>query len=340
MNRKINKSVEIYIDAAIYLGEVSFVEYYTQPSVFKKAWEKSQKALNEMFGGVIEYMSCPGLSCPPISYGHLGCIGAEMRYPENSDPNMAQMVDNVEEGIKWLERDWDFSKSDLFKFYLKYYEKIKEDFPDKKIWFGGLGKEGPITSAVLMCGQDFYIDMYEKPEECKKFLYLLTESIIKFDKFLRKINNVTESNAMAVGFPDDFAGFVAPDMYDDFVVPYWNQYYSGLTKTGKRDLHCEGMSRAHLPYLAKCGINYYQPSVSPLLKCEMLAKDLKIEYDWLLPTFELANMTEAQIKQWVKDTVQVSGESKISSIRTQAGRYMLQNYGTEKIYQYLNAFEW
>ena len=115
MNKKTKRTVEIYIDAVIYLGGVGFAEYYTQPSVFKKAWETSRRSLDEMFGGAMEYMSLPGLSCPPLSYGHLGCIGAKIRYPESSDPNMAQMVDSVEDGIKWLERGWDFAKSDLFK---------------------------------------------------------------------------------------------------------------------------------------------------------------------------------------------------------------------------------
>jgi len=46
-----------------------------------------------------------------------------------------------------------------------------------------------------------------------------------------------------------------------------------------------------LIYLGGVGFSEYytQPSVSPLLTCEMLAEDLKIEYDWLLPAFELAD---------------------------------------------------
>jgi len=335
MEKKTKKSVEIYIDALIYLGGTGFGEYYTQPSVFKKAWETSRRSLEEMFGGVMEYMSLPGLSCPPLSYGHLGCIGAKIRYPENSDPNMVQMVDSVEEGIKWLERGRNFSESDLFKLYYAYHEKIKEDFPDKKVWFSGLGKEGPITSAVLMRGQDFYVDMYEKPEESKKFLRLLTESLIKFEKFMRKINNLAATGEPNADIADDFAGFVAPNMFDEFVVPYWNQFYGETTVTGMRGLHCEGMSRAHLPYLAKCNIGYYQPSVSPLLTCEMLAEDLKIEYDWLLPTFELADMDKTQISKWVEKTAATG----VPLIRTQAGRYLLQNYGAEKIYYYLEAFD-
>ena len=347
MKRKINRSVEIVIDATIYLGGVGIGEYYTQPSVFKKAWESSQRMLNEMFGGVMEYISPTGISCPPLSYGHLGCIGAKIRYPENSDPNMTQMVDSVGEGIKWLKRSWDFSKSDIFKLYDAYHQKIQEDFPDKKIPFGGLGKEGPITSAVLMRGQDFYVDMYENPEESKEFLRLLTDSIIEFEKFTRRINNITATDNMGVGIADDFAGFLAPSMLDEFVVPYWNRLYEGLTVTGPRSLHCEGMSRAHLPCLAKCGISYFQPSVSPLLTCSMLAKDLDIAYDWLLPSFELANMDSVQIEKWVDDTVATG----VHLIRTQAGRYLLQNYaaevgryllqnrGTEKIYSYLDAFK-
>jgi len=336
MQNKTNRIVEVSVEELVYLGKTAYGEYYTNPSVFRKTWETGYQALREMFADS-EYVSLPGISCPPLSYGHLGCIGAKIRYPEDSEPNMTQMVDSVEDGIKWLERDWDFAKSDLYKLYDAYWRKIKDDFPGQT-YFSGLGKEGPITSAVLMRGQDFFVDMYEKPEESKKFLSLLTESIIKFDKFMRKINNVTVTGDMGVGLVDDFAGFTSPGLYDEFVIPYWNQYYGGLTVTGNRWLHCEGMSRKHLPYLAKGKINHFQPSVSPLLTCQMLAEDLKdskIQYDWMLPTFDLIAMDDNQIQQWVKDTVATGAPL----IRTQTDRYLIEYCGVEKVFSWLNAFE-
>jgi len=340
MKHKINRIVEVSVEELVYLGKVSYGEFYTQPSAFKKAWEPGYRALSEMFGGdgVKEYVAMPHITCPHLSYGHLGCIGAQIRYPDDSEPNMARMVDSVEDGIKWLERSWDFAKSDMFRFYESYYQKLREDYPGRNIGFSGLGKQGPITSAVLMRGQDFYIDMYEKPEESKKFLRLLTDSIIDFDKFIRKVNNIAATDDAGIGLTDDFAGFVAPDMYGEFVIPYWNQYYEAMTVTGFRYMHCEGMSRAHLPYLAKSKIGYFQPSVSPLLTCRMLAEDLKdlnIQYDWMLATFDLIAMDDAQIRQWAFDTT-VTG---VSLIRTQTDRYLFEYHGPEKIYIWLNAFE-
>jgi len=94
------------------------------------------------------------------------------------------------------------------------------------------------------------------------------------------------------------------------------------------------MSRAHLPYLAKAKINHFQPSVSPLLTCQMLAEDLTIDYDWLLPTFDLIAMDDAQIEQWVYDTVSTG----VSSIRTQTDRYLIEHHGVEKVFTWLNAF--
>ena len=336
MKRKINRVAEIVQDATIYLGGVTVCEYFTQPSVFKKMWETSRRKFDEMFGETREHIIIyPGIHCPAISYGHLGCIGAKIRYPEDSEPNMLQMVDSVDDGIKWLKSGWDFSKSDIFKHYDAYHRKLKEDFPDRKIPFSGLGRQGPVTSAVLMRGQDFYIDMYEHPKESKEFLRLLTDSIIEYEKFICGINNVALPDNSGAGICDDFAGLVAPNMFDEFVVPYWNRLYEGLTVAGTRWLHCEGMSHAHLPYLAKCKISYFQPSVSPLLSCQMLAEDLRIPYDWLLPSFELQNMEAVKIERWVDDTVKTG----VQSIRAQAGKYLLENYGTEKIYNYLNAFE-
>ena len=345
-NRKINRSVDIVIDAFIYLGGVSVSEYYTRPEVFKKARESGLKALNEIFGGDTERLNVPGLSCPPLSYGHLGCLGGEIRYPENSDPNMTRMADSIEECIALIERKTDFSQSALFKFYEVYQKKISEDYPNEKIYFGGLGKEGPITSAVLMRGQDFFAELYEKPEESKKLLRLLTDSITDFEKFLWKINGIEPSANSSVGLADDFAGFLPPYMFDEFVIPYWNRYYESLTVTGRRYLHCEGMSRAHLPFLKQCGIYHFQPSVSPLLTCKMLAEELSVEYDWLLPSFELAEMDDAQIVKWVDDAVTITSGANL--IRTQANRFMLEteasrhllcNKGAEKIRIFLDAFK-
>ena len=87
MKRKINRTAEIGdYPTRLYLSGVGPCELYTQPQVFKKVWDTSQNALKEIFGADDDKMEhitlLYGIYCPPISYGHLGCIGGEIRYPD------------------------------------------------------------------------------------------------------------------------------------------------------------------------------------------------------------------------------------------------------------------
>ena len=118
-----------------------------------------------------------------------------------------------------------------------------------------------------MRGLDFIYDVYDEPEKVKKFLALLTDSIISFYRFNNRVNGLPEINLGGAGLADDFASLISPDLWPEFVIPYWNQYYEGLT-TGKRSLHCENLSPSHLKYLKDAKLSHYQPSVSDLLTLE------------------------------------------------------------------------
>jgi len=331
--KKIHRRAEIIDEAAVYFSGLTLKEYFTDERALRKYWECGVNPLQLCFQDEAEYVSLPHISCPGISYAHLTALGAKINYPDDSQPNVERMFDSIEEGVKRLRRECDFSGNELFRRYVKYNDMLKSCFPGQEILLGGLGYQGPLTTAVLLRGQDFYIDIYEKPEETKEFLTLITDSIISYFKFLKRINKLSET-VKSAGLSDDFAALVSPSMFEEFVIPFWNRYFTGLTDSGERGLHCEGLCRAHLKFLEKSGICRFQPSVSPKLTCKMLAEDLKIPFDWLLSTFDIMPMKEGDIERWADEAVSCCP----CVVRTELDRQLARENGIEKMQWFLNAF--
>jgi len=330
---KVDRKVEVVVDTVVCLGEVGFAEYYLDPRACFKARETFERKMKDMYGGALEYIVMPRCECPHLSYGHMACLGATLLYPEDGDPGIRPFADSVEEAIRLARRDVDFSQASAFKERYAYYEKLKALYPGQNMLFTGFGYQGPVTSAVLMRGQDFFTDIYENPEAAKELLGLLTESILAFGRFLDRVNSITRGKDAGAGVSDDFAAFLPPGLLDEFVVPYWSRIYEFGGK-GPRGLHCEGFHRAHLPCLEKCGVTFFQANISPQLTCQMLAEELDIRFDWLLPPFELPFMDKEQIECWVDATIATGA----SPVRTETSPLLYRNNAADKVNLFLDAF--
>ena len=334
MSKIVRRRAEILDEAAVYFSGLTMDEYFLDEKAFEKYWECGVKPLQLIFRDEKEHVRFPDAGAPAISYGHLAALGARINYPQDSQPNTERMFDSIGEGIKWLRRDRDFGDNGLFKRYVKYTDMLRNYFRDNEIKLTGLGWQGPVTSAVLLRGQDFYIDIYENPDEAKEFLKLITESVIKYVKFLRKVNGQPETDKNGSGVSDDFAALISPDMFEEFVIPYWKRHCEGTSSGGPRGLHCEGLCRQHLKFLDAAGFCHFQPSVSPKLTCQMLAKELKMPFDWLIPPHEFMMMSKEEIERWVDETV-VCGPS---FARTEMFFQTARQNGVERTRQFLNAF--
>jgi hypothetical protein len=197
-----------------------------------------------------------------------------------------------------------------------------------------MGAQGPLTSAILMRGQDFIFDVYDEPEKAKEFLTLLTDSIIGFHHFTNEVNALPPVNPRNGGLADDFASLISPDMWPEFVVPFWNQYYEGMT-TGTRSVHCENLAPAHLKYLKDIKLSHYQPSVSDLLTLENIKANTDIPFDWMLYSYHITDMDDDQIQAWVDKTV----EAGVTLVRTQFGEYTCKIGKLDRIKAFYKAFE-
>jgi len=279
-----------------YLSGVDLDEYYLNPRSCVRAIRVGRKRVRELFG---DEVTLPTVSCPPLSYGHVTCLGGEVVFLHDTEPYVRAAYQDIDDAIEALRTAGGFLDNDLFKHYLAIYEHLKQEFPDDNVKFSGFSWEGPVTSAVLLRGKNFCVDLYREPKKAKTFLELLTDSITSFVRLQRRMNSEPEINPDSTGLADDFSSLVHPNMWEEFVVPYWTKYYASLT-SGRRTLHCENLSPQHLKYLKTARVSYYDPSVSGRLSPKTIRENTDIAFTWRLPSFELLRMSKAEVRDWVR----------------------------------------
>ena len=324
-------TVEIYHDLAPHLAGITTREFFLDPDKMIMAWKKATEWTLDTFKGRLT----PRIpTAAPNSYAHLVCLGAPIHYSEDAEPNVSPAVDSIEEGIRYLKdhRGMDFTGHPLFQQYAEVSRKVKDVFPDAP-QLGGMGFEGPITSAALFRGQDFYCDVMEEPESVKEFLGLMTESVLDFKNQLNTFVGLPAMNTGRGSMPDDLAAMIPPYLWDELVLPFWHQYYEGFSTGEGRFVHCEGLVPAHLPYLKKAGITHYQPSVSPKLTlADMGAHAHEWTFDWLLYAYQVTAMDDREMEAWVAD----AAASGATDIRTQFGAYAVQIGKVDRIQKFLD----
>jgi len=332
--RAVVPSVELYYDAIPYVGGVSMRDFFLDRDKCVQAWRACMPRLKELVGDFCEVYT-PFL--PPLSYGHLVCLGAPVQFPENGEPNVSAFVNSIDEAIDVMKarKDMDYTKCEIWNYYFDFWQYLKAKFPEYKIPFK-LGVEGPLTSCVLMRGQDFLLDLYDEPEKAKEFIMLMADSETAFARLIRRANDQPERQSGG-GLADDFASLVPPDMWPEFVLPALDRHYEGITVPGgRRSAHIENLVPKHMPYLKQLGLSHFQPSVSTALTLENVKANLapSVEFDWLLYAYHITEMTDAQIQAWVDEVVAAG----VSSIRTQVGAYGFMIDKLDRIRAFHEAF--
>ncbi|MCL2517431.1 MAG: hypothetical protein FWF15_02595 [Oscillospiraceae bacterium] len=328
---EIHPSIDVVSDIVPYLGGITMKEFYTDYKKCAEAWKIAAKALKDYYG---DLFPIPRPSGAPLSYGHLVSIGAPIFYPEDGEPNVKPFADSTDEAIEILSGSKDFSDNPLFQHYMDMSKYFADEFYDGRFYFLGAGAQGPLTSAVLMRGLDFLFDIYDEPEKSKDFLYLMTNSIIGYQKFCRRINGEPEITNGG-GMTDDFASLIPPDMWDEFVIPYINQEFEGLSNGAYRYMHIENLTPKHLKHLKTLKLNHYQPTVSAALTIENIKENTDIPFDWTLPSYVLTEMTEMEIEDWIDSTVHAG----ITSIHTEICAFTAKQNKLDKAFAFLKGFE-
>ena len=330
--RPLRSTIELYHDLIPWLGGITMRDFFLDGERCAEAWAR---ALPEIERRYPDFGLEPRVMAAPLSYGHVICLGCPVDFPEDSEPNVRPILNSIDEGIALLEEasSRDFGAQPIYRHYREVWRTLRGRFPELTQRIGSLGVEGPLTSAVLLRGQDFFMDLYDEPERVRTFLDLLTANAIAFIHTIRRENGEDEMQTSG-GLADDFASLVPHYFWEDFVLPYWEQYFAGIC-TKRRMLHCENLLPQHLPYLNRLQLAQFQASVSQQLTLADMAV-LDMPYDWLLTVPEMMAMSQTEIVDWVDDTVAAG----VPVIRAQIGRYVAETPGgIERLRCFLGAFE-
>ncbi|NLZ63531.1 MAG: hypothetical protein GX902_06950 [Lentisphaerae bacterium] len=267
--------------------------FYTVPDAVIEVYRRGRPAARELFGGKIGLC---GLMTPPISYGHLNTLGAELLFPEDGEVAVAPMAGNMDEAIRILRQPRDMRNSGKLPFYLDFQRRLEDAFPGEKCALI-FKPEGPLTTAYLLRGMDFFTDFYDDPVTFKRMMDAIIDSLIEYHQMLADLNG-KKLPAGSARIADDVAAMIPASLWPELVIPYWSRLFSALTD-GKVSAHCEGLHPEQLPLLEELGLEFYDPSISPALTPELVSQHCRIPFAWLLPVFQVPQMSCDQVRQFV-----------------------------------------
>jgi hypothetical protein len=326
--RPFSWSVCSSVNALLDITGIPEKEFFLNPAAGNELFQKGRPALREIYGDDVPAVS---IMTPPISYGHINTLGAELIFPDEGEVNHSTLCDTLEEGIKILKKPVEFKKAGMLPFYLDYQRQLQDAFPGENVRLT-FKAEGPLTTAYTLRRDGFFYDHYDNPELTKEFLKLVTESIIQFNRFLNKLSGKPEINPDGCSLADDCAAMLGPDLWTEFVLPYLEQYYRGLT-TGKRSVHIEDLSADHLPFLEKLQVVNYDPSVSAKINPKIISEKTRVPFQWRLLGFCLPSMTSQNAADFVYQAVADGA----SGVFTYIGYDMCSPEAVKKVYSFIAA---
>jgi len=191
----------------------------------------------------------------------------------------------------------DWASAGMAPFYLDFLRQMQREFPDERVGFG-FGAEGPLTTAYELRGEGFFTDLFDFPEKTREYLRLVTASIIDYRRWCASVTGDPFPNPAGGGMADDLASFVPAAMFPDFVMPYWEMLYEGIT-TGTRHAHVEDLRAPQLRYLEEIGLSFFDPSISHRLSPPLLRDAIRVPFGWRLGSFHYATMDEQAVRDFV-----------------------------------------
>ncbi len=246
-----------------------------------------------------------------FAYSHLAALGARIVFAEDGEPNVEPMI-HAPEDIDRLRPPSDYLAVPLVKNRLRLAAELGRRNPEALGTYIGHYNEGPLTTAGLLIGPDFFTLLYDDPARAHKLLQFSTETALQFGRALHR-HWFGDAPAKTRGLADDFAGMLPPAMFSEFVVPYWNMYYEGQP-AGPRSLHSELLREDHLPYLGAAQIAAFDPGADQYLAPELLQSKCSCPFKILIKTWEVNNMTAGELERFYR---------RIAACRPQHIRFVL-----------------
>jgi uroporphyrinogen-III decarboxylase len=250
-------------------------DYYGRADVMME----TQRLAREQFLSLYD-VDLGGYHVATPAYVGVSALGADLVLPEDHPPMVANQGHVVAESDVMSLRPADPRRSVWLNRYVAIREQA-EAITGERLALPA-GQEGPLTSAVLLRGEDFYRDVIDEPKRAHHLLDVVTQTYVDFVRYCREQSGQPlQGNA---GIADDMAGTLSPAFWPEFVVPYWTRIYEELGP-GRRSVHTELLRPAHLHYLAEMGIDSFDPGTDQYLTLQdVLAGVGGMRFSWNLFT--------------------------------------------------------
>lgn len=238
-----------------------------------------------------------GVDPPPphlagFAYPHVSTIGCEVVISSHSVEPWVRPCIQRPEDIDRLEEPDEYLSAGVVPERLALAEELRSRHPEASNRIGH-DYEGPVTTAALLMGQDFFTLPYDDPVRAHRLMEFVTRSAIRYARTIRAHQGRAEEGGRQ-GMPDDFAGMFGPDQFEEFVVPYWQQMYEGLGAES-RGVHSELLRREHLRFLADVRIDEFDPSVDQYLTPEILDDACPVPYTLRMWPAEVRDHTPEEL---------------------------------------------
>jgi uroporphyrinogen-III decarboxylase len=185
---------------------------------------------------------------------------------------------------------WDCPR---FRAHVKTWHRLCDRFSDRQIGLSA-GQEGPVTTAVLLRGADFFCDCLLDPPRAHRLLAVCTDTYIAFVRAVREVTGAPQNGG--VGIADDHAGNLSPALWPEFVLPYYERIYEQLGAT-RRTMHTELVRHRHLPLLKQLGLDHINYGENQYLGVRDVVEELGVPFDWHIKTVpEMLQGTPARIQ--------------------------------------------
>ena len=233
----------------------------------------------------------PGLA--GFSYTHLAALGAKIVFPEDSEPIPLPLLHSAEE-IEQLTEPDDYLAAPEIQRRLTLLRELMTRCPEARNDIGGFC-EGPITTAVLMMGPDFLLLSQDRPAQAHRLLQFCVRSALNYTRVICEYLGLPIEPGPGC-IADDFAGLFRPGIFEQLVVPYWEEMYEGLHAT-ERNLHSELLHVEHLPFLRELRIDSFDPSADQYLTTELLHKHCPCKFLSRFRTWQVHNLSATELEK-------------------------------------------
>ena len=230
-------------------------------------------------------------------YCHVSTLGARVVFAAGSEPNVLPVI-HAPGDIDRLRDPEDPLTQGVVPQRLRTLDELLERRPDAAKGIGHL-YEGPVTTAALLMGPEFFTLPYEDPARAHRLLSFCVESALNYCRAVHRHFGESEGPGPA-GIPDGFAAMLAPEAFAEFVAPYWDQMYEGLQAT-ERHLHSELLRVEHLPFLDKLGIATFDPSADQYVSPELLRDHCPVPFTGRIQSWHIRENSPSALQAMYRD---------------------------------------